>query len=406
MRKIFYLLIILAIPSLLFAQKNVVPALQTQMLGIGLPEGSKQDKRLLSVAAAGSFLSMSTGYKNSKITSVEVYSIPAASGFTFENIKGHLTTNGYGMQNDNGDNKLLWFTRDNSNWLVYVSQEIRETNLYIGKGNMGQIIPGNSSQPVMVASTNSEQLNNSFSAGKYPAYIPPLAGRQTTSLPQKSEESEAQMFVYDLDSNRYSVIQIGKQFWLKENLRTTQYRDTTFIATGFSNEEWSMTRQGTYAVYDDKPANKEKYGLLYNGYAAASGKLCPEGWHVATDADWKELESFFGVPESELERTGERGDIAGKLKTKDDWTTSSFSNSNTSGFSILPAGSRKENGEYTTLNQYGNFWTSTVYDDRYGLLYLWNHHVHYNTNAIGRIYTLANNGYSCRCVKNKVISEK
>lgn len=401
MKKLFYLLFILAIPAMLFAQKNVVPTLQTQMLGIGLPEGSKHDKRLLSVAAAGSFLSMSTGYKNSTFTPVEVYSIPAASGFTFQNIKDHLTANGYGIQTDNGDNKLLWFTKSNSNWLVYFSQEIRETNLYIGKGNRGQIMPGNTSQPDLVASTNSEQDNNNYSAGKYPAYIPPLAGRQTGSLPQKSEESEGQMFVYDLDSNRYIVLKIGNQYWMKENLKTTQYRDTTFISTGFSNEEWSKTRQGAYAVYDDKPANKEKYGLLYNGYAAASGKLCPEGWHVATDADWKELESLSGVPESELERTGERGDIAGKLKTKDDWTTSSFSNSNASGFSILPAGSRKENGEYTTLNQYGNFWTSTVYDDRYGLLYLWNHHVHYNTNAIGRIYTLANNGYSCRCVKNK-----
>jgi len=26
--------------------------------------------------------------------------------------------------------------------------------------------------------------------------------------------------VYDLDSNRYTVIKIGKQYWLKENLRT------------------------------------------------------------------------------------------------------------------------------------------------------------------------------------------
>lgn len=400
MKKIFYLLIILSIPVQLFAQRNVVPASQTQMLGLLLPEGSKQDKRLLSVAAAGSFLSLSTEYKNIEITPVEVFLIPAGTGFTFENIKGQLTTNGYGVQIDKGDNKLLWFTKSNSNWLVYFSQESGEINLYIGKGNTGQIIPGNTSQPDLMASTNSEQADKNYSAGKYPAYIPPLAGRQTGSLPQKSEESEGQMFVYDLDSNRYMVLKIGNHYWMKENLRTTQYRDTTFIATGFSNEEWSKTRQGAYSVYDDKPANMEKYGLLYNGYAAASGKLCPEGWHVATDADWKELERYFGVPEQELDRTGERGNIADKLKTTDDWAASAFPNNNSGGFSILPAGSRLDNGEYTTLNQYGNFWTSTIYDDRYGLLYLWNHHVHYNTNAVGRIYTLANNGYSCRCVKD------
>lgn len=209
------------------------------------------------------------------------------------------------------------------------------------------------------------------------------------------------MVVYDLDSNLYHVVQLGNLYWLKENLRTTQYKDTTRIATGLSAEEWSKTKTGAYAMYDDKPANRANYGLLYNGYAVASGKLCPEGWHVATDADWRELEKFLGIPEQELERTGERGDIAPKIKTTHDWNPSAYTADNSSGFSILPAGARLDNGEYATLNQYGNFWTSTVYDDRYGLLYLWNHHVHYNTNAVGRIYTLAQNGYSCRCVKDK-----
>ena len=166
-------------------------------------------------------------------------------------------------------------------------------------------------------------------------------------------------------------------------------------------QDWSKLKHGAYTFYGNSPINREKYGLLYNGYAAASGKLCPEGWHVATDADWKELELFFGMPESELDRTGERGEIAAKLKVVDDWKPSGFPANNSSGFGIQPGGARLDNGEFSTLNQYGNFWTSTVYDDRYGLLYLWNHHVNYNTNAVGRIYTIATNGYSCRCVKDK-----
>ncbi len=206
--------------------------------------------------------------------------------------------------------------------------------------------------------------------------------------------------VYDLDSNRYEIIKIGNQYWFKENLKTTQYRDTTRIASGLDDKQWKETKSGAYAVYENNPMNKSKFGLLYNGYAAASGKLCPLGWHVATDKDWNELEKFLGIPAAELERTGERWEIAPKLKVSQGWKASSFSGDDSSGFGIHPAGSRLDNGEYTTLGQYGNFWTSTVYDDRYGLLYLWNHHVHYNTNAVGRIYTIANNGYSCRCVKD------
>lgn len=229
----------------------------------------------------------------------------------------------------------------------------------------------------------------------------PLLAQQKTPIPVKMDSTDLNLKpVYDLDSNRYEVIKIGNQYWFKKNLRTTQYRDTTGIAGGLDAKQWKETKSGAYSVYEDNPINKSKFGLLYNGYAAASGKLCPLGWHVATDKDWNELEKFLGIPASELERTGERGEIAPKLKISQGWKASGFSGDNSSGLGIHPAGSRLDHGEYTTLGQYGNFWTSTVYDDRYGLLYLWNHHVHYNTNAVGRIYTIANNGYSCRCVKD------
>lgn len=207
--------------------------------------------------------------------------------------------------------------------------------------------------------------------------------------------------VYDLDSNKYTVVKIGKQYWMRENLRTSKYNDTSAIPGGLTDQEWKETKKGAFAVYDNNPVQGRLYGKLYNGYAVATGRLCPKGWRVATDKDWRELEAFLGIPAAELERTGERGAIADQLKVADGWKASPFANKNSSGFSILPAGARLDNGEFTTLGQYGNFWTSTIYDDRYGTLYLWNHHVHYNTHAVGRIYTLANNGYSCRCIKEQ-----
>ena len=107
--------------------------------------------------------------------------------------------------------------------------------------------------------------------------------------------------VYDLDSNNYTVIKIGKQSWLKENLRTTQYNDTTPIATGLTDSEWKQTKKGAYAVYDNNPLHEKTYGKLYNGYAVRTGKLCPKGWRIATDKDWNELEQFLGLPKAELE---------------------------------------------------------------------------------------------------------
>lgn len=221
--------------------------------------------------------------------------------------------------------------------------------------------------------------------------IPEVAAQEKTDMNLKD--------VYDLDSNRYSVVKIGKQYWMKENLRTTRYNDTTPILANLPDNEWKQARKGAYAVYGNDPLHNNTYGKLYNGYAVITGKLCPKGWRIPTDKDWLELEQALGMPAQELQRTGERGAIADQLKVTEGWKASSFTNLNSSGFSIVPAGARLDNGEFTTLGQYGNFWTSTVYDDRYGQTYLWNHHVHYNTHAVGRIYTVANNGYSCRCIK-------
>ncbi len=212
--------------------------------------------------------------------------------------------------------------------------------------------------------------------------------------------------VYDLDKNKYTVLKIGNQYWLKENLSTTKYNDSTEISTGLNDNEWKQTKNGAYAIYENRTQYNNVYGKLYNGYAVATGKLCPKGWRIPSDKDWKELEQNVGIPVNELERTGERGNIADKLKTITGWKASTYVNNNSTGFSIMPAGSRMDNGEYSTLTQYGNFWTSTVYDDRYGLLYLWNHHTYFNTNAVARIYTLANNGYSCRCIKENISTNK
>jgi uncharacterized protein (TIGR02145 family) len=383
-------------------QKNFVSVNTTNLLGINLPPASKQDKRTISVTAAATLLRITTSFKGLSFSPVEVYYLPpvGSGGYDAEQLVAIFTADGNQVAPDPGDNQLAWVINSNGPFLIYYSMEDNQCDLYIGQCSKNPFNAVSSDvQLQQVALQPPDEA--SVIHGGYPDYVPPLASRITSQAPPEIKRDADTDFLYDLDGNRYTVIKIGNQFWTKENLMTTQYRDTTAIATALNAEAWSNTKAGAYAEYDDKPGNREKYGLLYNGYAAASGKLCPEGWHVASDKDWQELEKSIGIPVAELDRTGERGNIADQLKTADGWETSIYTGNNASQFSILPAGSRKDNGEYTTVGQYGNFWTSTVYDDRYGLLYLWNHHVHYNTNAVGRIYTLANNGYSCRCVKDK-----
>ena len=44
--------------------------------------------------------------------------------------------------------------------------------------------------------------------------------------------------------------------------------------------------------YDNDPKNGEKYGRLYTWDAAK--KVCPPGWHLPTDEEWKALANYFG----------------------------------------------------------------------------------------------------------------
>ena len=53
---------------------------------------------------------------------------------------------------------------------------------------------------------------------------------------------------------------------------------------------------GAYCAYDNNQNNADIYGYLYNWHAAHDNRqIAPEGWHVPTDQDWKELEMSLGM---------------------------------------------------------------------------------------------------------------
>ena len=106
--------------------------------------------------------------------------------------------------------------------------------------------------------------------------------------------------VTDIDGNTYNTVQIGSQCWMKENLRTTQYADGTPIEQGTGNSSFVP-----YWYYsNNNPSTKNEYGLLYNWRAVVrnSGSsnsnpsgiqgICPDGWHVPSDAEWTQLTDY------------------------------------------------------------------------------------------------------------------
>lgn len=174
--------------------------------------------------------------------------------------------------------------------------------------------------------------------------------------------------VVDIDGNVYETVIIGGQEWMKENLRVTHYRDGTPIPTGLDNDEWEKTTLGAYSIYpyenaegvDSEEQMVATFGLLYNWFVVDNpAGVCPEGWRVPTDNEWKELELSVGMLESEVDEAAWRGNVAPLLKSPEGWIDDSEPGTDDYGFSAMAAGARYPNGSYNRFGTYAYFWTST-----------------------------------------------
>jgi uncharacterized protein (TIGR02145 family) len=154
---------------------------------------------------------------------------------------------------------------------------------------------------------------------------------------------------------------------MAENLRTTSYRDGSTIPEVTDNAAWQVVSTGAWCNYGNYTGNNATYGKLYNWYAVNDARgLCPQGWHVPTDDEWKTLETTLGMLTSEINIAGYRGDgqnVGGKLKAVDQlWEPPNAGASNSSGFTGLPGGFRDQNGNFVGVRYYGDWWTATQAD--------------------------------------------
>jgi uncharacterized protein (TIGR02145 family) len=207
----------------------------------------------------------------------------------------------------------------------------------------------------------------------------------------------------DGDNNNYTVVEIGSQTWMAENLKTTKYNDGKSIPLITSNYEWKTMSTPAVCWYkNDEATYKAKYGALYNWFAASTVKLCPTGWHVPTDDEWKTLEIYLGMTQEEADTSGFRGtDQAAQLKNTTGWD-SGGNGTNYSGFGGLPAGYRDLNdGNFYDIGGYTWWWSSTgIFGDGAVARYL-----SFDKDVIHRAaevswYLGLRNGFSVRCVKD------
>ncbi len=196
--------------------------------------------------------------------------------------------------------------------------------------------------------------------------------------------------VRDIDSNIYHTIKIGKQTWLRENLKTTRFSNGDPIPEVQDGKKWSRRSDAAFCNYDNDAIFAVTYGRLYNWHAVDdSRRICPAGYHVPTDGEWFELTASLG---------GE-GVAGGKLKEEGatHWSEPNTGGTNESGFTALPGGYRGDRGTFQILDDYCFFWTSTTCDAASA----WSRFLQNNDDAVYRIENIKTFGFSVRCLKDR-----
>jgi uncharacterized protein (TIGR02145 family) len=151
--------------------------------------------------------------------------------------------------------------------------------------------------------------------------------------------------VTDIDNNDYTTVTIGTQVWMAENLKTTHYSDGTSIPLVENADDWANLDYEDIAMcyYDYSSTNADTYGALYSWAAATNNEqVCPTGWHLPSDSEWKQLEMYLGMSQADADNTGysrgtnEGSKLAGNSELWEDGALENDVAFGTSGFLALP----------------------------------------------------------------------
>ncbi len=203
----------------------------------------------------------------------------------------------------------------------------------------------------------------------------------------------------EYEGHVYNTIQIFSQCWLGENL------NVGIMIPGVMGQSDNETIEKY--CYGDDSNNCNIYGGLYQWfemmeYTIQQGVrgICPPGWHLPTDEEWKVLEgavdSQFRIGDDIWEKGMYRGYDAGtNLKTTTGW----YGNGNGTdlfSFSGLPGGLRDFDGFFSNMGDRGYWWTSTEGVNYYA----WQRLLSYYYPEIYRDGNFEEDAYSVRCLRD------
>lgn len=197
--------------------------------------------------------------------------------------------------------------------------------------------------------------------------------------------------VNDVDMNSYNTVVVANYCWTQSNMMTTHYPDNTEINKALIYN--SLT-------HPDTNDNLATYGRLYTWYSAVHTDegssdapvtdalgfvqgICPDGWHIPTVVERAALQAI----------------LAEDLRTADFWVSPN-NNTNSTGFTALPAGKfNAASNRFEGLGTQTDWWMDAVTQHPTSLL------ISYFCDTPQSVINNTNDALSVRCVKDHVQME-
>lgn len=211
------------------------------------------------------------------------------------------------------------------------------------------------------------------------------------------------------DGQKYKAIKVGDLTWMAQNLNF-EYKDVngkTIQNYCYKNELDSCEIYGRLyywsAAMDSLGLYSEKtkgcgYEVKCNPEEPVRG-ICPENWRLPTEGEWHDLISIQNAPYSLI------SDVI--QYDYPNWEKAT----NTTGFSVLPAGlipNGNEGDQAQMVGEKGYFWSSTEYESSQPIYQLYRAHMvifgsnnyqGYVSNSTEEAFYEKNFALSIRCVK-------
>ncbi|NMM50679.1 fibrobacter succinogenes major paralogous domain-containing protein [Marinigracilibium pacificum] len=170
-----------------------------------------------------------------------------------------------------------------------------------------------------------------------------------SNLDKQSMSIEFNEFIDSRDNHSFQTVKIGNQTWFAENFAYLPYICPPDSA---NYGVWVYNYNGQSISDAKNTLEYREFGALYNWQSAK--ELAPDGWHLPTDEEWKELEKYLGIDEDDIKQKTWRGtnNEANLLKV-----------SGYTGFNIVFGGWMTDYGKFNFKNQHANFWCDTEFDN-------------------------------------------